>query len=146
MLDAERFACADYLVKAVLPCFVSLDLSIVKKHPTDTYDSLRLNKLKQDIFTYINTIPFGEDLYVSKIVDLCHNYDIARVDLPVVLKGDIFCNDGTLLTITDTDYLSIPTDIQKGVSKTTTLYFTDYYRYDQGSNLETVDNIGIKLV
>lgn len=146
LLDAERFACADYLVKAVLPCFVSLDLSIVKKHTTDTYDSLKLNKLKQDIFTYINTIPFGEDLYVSKIVDLCHNYDIARVDLPVILKGDIFCNDGTLLTITDTDYLTIPTDIQKGVSKMTTLYFTDYYRYDQGANLETVDNIGIKLV
>jgi hypothetical protein len=146
LLDAERFACADYLVKAVLPCFVSLDLTVVKKHTTDTYDSLKLNKLKQDIFTYINTIPFGEDLYVSKIVDLCHNYDIARVDLPVILKGDIFCNDGTLLTITDTDYLTIPTDIQKGVSKMTTLYFTDYYRYDQGANLETVDNIGIRLV
>jgi hypothetical protein len=145
LLDSERFACADYLVKAVLPCFVSLDLTIVKKHATDTFDSLKLNQLKQDIFTYVNTIPFGEDLYASKIVDLCHNYDIARVDLPVNLKGDIFCNDGTLITITDTDYLSIPTDILRGVSKMTTLYFTDYYRYDQSSNLETVDNIGIKL-
>jgi hypothetical protein len=144
--DSERFACADYLVKAVLPCFVSLEIPVVKKQSTDTYDSLRLNKLKQDIFTYINTIPFGEDLYASKIIDLCHNYDIARVDLPVVLKGDIFCNDGTIITITDTDYLSIPTRIEKGVSKMTTLYFTDYYRFDQDDELETVDNIGIKLI
>lgn len=144
--DNERFACADYLVKAVLPCFVSLDIPIVKKQSTDTYDSLRLNKLKQDIFTYINTIPFGEDLYASRIIDLCHNYDIARVDLPVVLKGDIFCNDGSIITITDTDYLSIPTNIAKGVSKMTTLYFTDYYRFDQSDELETVDNIGIKLI
>lgn len=144
--DNERFACADYLVKAVLPCFVSLDIPIVKRQSTDTYDSLRLNKLKQDIFTYINTIPFGEDLYASRIIDLCHNYDIARVDLPVVLKGDIFCNDGSIITITDTDYLSIPTNIAKGVSKMTTLYFTDYYRFDQSDELETVDNIGIKLI
>jgi len=144
--DNERFACADYLVKAVLPCFVSLEIPVVKKQSTDTYDSLGLNKLKQDIFTYINTIPFGEDLYASRIIDLCHNYDIARVDLPVILKGDIFCNDGTILTITDTDYLSIPTHINKGVSKMTTLYFTDYYRFDQNDELETVDNIGIKLI
>jgi len=144
--DNERFACADYLVKAVLPCFVSLDIPIVKKHPTDTYDSLKLNKLKQDIFNYINTIPFGQDLHVSKVVDICHNYDIARVDLPVTLKGDIFCNDGSLITITDTDFLAIPTVIEKGVSKMTTLYFTDYYRYDQTDALETVDNIGIKLI
>lgn len=146
LADDERFACADYLVKAVLPCFVSLEIPLVKKQPTDTYDSLMLNKLKQDIFTYINTVPFGEDLYASKIVDLCHNYDIARVDLPIVLKGDIFCNDGSIITITDTDYLSIPTDISKGVSKMTTLYFTDYYKFDQSDEIETVDNIGIKLV
>jgi hypothetical protein len=144
--DNERFACADYLVKAVLPCFVSLEIPVVKKQSTDTYDSLELNKLKQDIFTYINTIPFGEDLYASRIIDLCHNYDIARVDLPVILKGDIFCNDGSIITITDTDYLSIPTNINKGVSKMTTLYFTDYYRFDQSDELETVDNIGIKLI
>jgi hypothetical protein len=144
--DDERFACADYLVKAVLPCFVSLEIPIVKKQSTDTYDSLGLNKLKQDMFTYINTISFGEDLYASRIIDLCHNYDIARVDLPVVLKGDIFCNDGSIITITDTDYLSIPTNISKGVSKMTTLYFTDYYRFDQSDELETVDNIGIKLI
>jgi hypothetical protein len=144
--DSERFACADYLVKAALPCFVSVEMGIVKKRSTDTYDSLRLNKLKQDIFTYINSIPFGEDLYASKIIDLCHNYDILRVDLPVSLKGDILCNDGTVITITDNDYLAIPTEIHKGVSKMTTLYFTDYYRFDQSDNLETVDNIGIKLL
>ena len=144
--DSERFACADYLVKAALPCFVSIEIPIVKKRSTDTYDSLKLNKLKQDIFTYINGIPFGEDLYASKIIDICHNYDILRVDLPVGLKGDILCNDGSVITIIDNDFLSIPTDIPKGVSKMTTLYFTDYYRYDQSDDLETVDNIGIKLI
>jgi hypothetical protein len=146
LANNERFACADYLVKAVLPCFVSLEIPIVRKNSSDTYDTLKLNKLKQDIFTYVNNIPFGEDLFASKIVDICHNYSISRVDLPITLKGDIFCNDGSILTIVDNDYLTIPTDIAKGVSKMTTLFFTDYYRVDQTNDVEAVDNIGIKLI
>jgi len=144
--DSERFACADYLVKAVLPCFVSLQIDLVRKKSSDTYDSLKLNNLKQDIFNYINTIPFGEDLYASKIVDLCHNYDIATVNLPITLDGNIFCNDGTTIALTSSDSLTIPTNIAKGISKKTTLFFIDYYREKLGEAANVIDSIGLNLL
>ncbi len=141
----ERLVTSDYLVKAALPCFVQLDIGLVRKSVNDTYDSLGLNNLKQDIFNYINTIPFGEDLYASKLVDICHNYDISRVDLPIQLTGNILCNDGTVLTISDSDYLAIPTNISKGISKKTTQYFIDYYRQVDGTT-NVVDSIGLRLI
>jgi hypothetical protein len=144
--DDERFACSDYLVKAPLPCFVSLDLSLTRKNSSDTYDSLNLNLLKRDIFNYINTIPFGEDLYVSKIIDICHNYGIARVNLPTVVRGNILCNDGTTIALEGNDGLSIPTNIAKGVSKKTTLYFIDYLRESSGEGGNIVDSIGLNLL
>jgi hypothetical protein len=142
----ERLVSSDYLVKAALPCFVSLQLGIVRKSANDTYDSLGLNSLKHDIFNYVNSIPFGEDLYASRIVDLCHNYNISRVDLPIVMTGDILCNDGTSITITDGDYLTIPTNIRQGVSKRTVQYFIDYYRVEDGDVVNIIDSIGLNLI
>jgi hypothetical protein len=140
----ERLACADYLVKAALPCFVSLNIPLVLKNPNDTYDSLNLNKLKQEIFNYVNTIPFGEDLYASKIITICHNYNISRVDLPITLKGNILCNDGTSINIVDNDYLKIPTNIPVGVSPKTTQFFINYYDTSIGGT-NVLDNIGLEL-
>jgi hypothetical protein len=144
--DSERFACADYLVRAALPCFISLEIGLVRKRTSDTYESLNLNSLKQDIFNYINTIPFGEDLYASKIVDICHNYDISRVNLPLSIQGNILCNDGTTIAVSGSDLLTIPTNIPKGVSKKTTLYFIDYFRESAGEGGNVVDSIGLKLI
>jgi hypothetical protein len=144
--DEERFACSDYLVKAVLPCFVALDLNLTRKNSFDTYESLSLNSLKSDIFNYINTIPFGEDLYTSKIIDICHNYDIARVNLPIRIEGNILCNDGTTITLEGADGLSIPTNIAKGVSKKTTLYFIDYFKQDTEKSGTVIDSIGLNLL
>lgn len=144
LLDSQRLACADYLVKAVNPCLVSLNISLIKRKTTDTFDSLNLQQLKQDIFTYINTIPFGEELQASNIVDLCHNYNIRRVDLPIKMEGIILCPDGTTITLNDSDVLSIPKNLEKGVTKNNTLYFIDYYRTDDGST-NTIDNIGLNI-
>jgi hypothetical protein len=141
----ERLACADYLVKAALPCFVSLNIPLVAANPNDTFTSLNLNSLKQDIFNYINTIPFGENVYASKIITLCHNYKISRVELPITLIGDILCNDGSTLTITDTDKLQIPTNIPLGVSPKTTQFFINYYNTSTSTG-NVIDNIGIQLL
>ena len=141
----ERLACADYLVKAALPCFVSLHIPLVPNNPNDTFASLSLNNLKQDIFNYINTIPFGENVYASKIITLCHNYNISRVELPITLTGDILCNDGSTLTIKDSDKLQIPTNIGLGISPKTTQFFINYYNTNTGTG-NVVDNIGIQLL
>jgi len=75
--DDNRIVSADYLVKAVVPCNISLGLNLYRKSINDT---LPIADIKRDIFDYINSIPFGEDLVVSNIVDICHNYNIKRVD------------------------------------------------------------------
>jgi hypothetical protein len=143
--SAERLACADYLIKATLPCFVELELTLAKDNPNDTYTSLNINNLKQDLFTYINTIPFGETVHASKIVTICHNYNISRVELPITMTGNILCNDGSSLKITGGDYLEIPTDISLGVSPKTTQFFINYYDTSTGGT-NVVDNIGITLI
>jgi hypothetical protein len=144
LLDDTRLASADYLVKAVVPCMVSLKINLLKKRPTDTYESLNLAKLKQDIFTYINSIPFGGDLQASSIVDLCHNYNIKRVDLPIDMRGIILCPDGSSIAIEDNDVLTIPHILEKGVTPKTTAYFIDYYRIEKGV-LSPIDNIGLNI-
>jgi hypothetical protein len=143
--DTERLACADYLVKAVIPCMVSLNIQLLKKRPTDTFESLNIQQLKKDIFLYINTIPFGEELHASRIVDICHNYDIRRVDLPISMKGVILCPDGTSLPISGNDALTIPNNLAKGVTPKTTAYFIDYYRTENGQ-INPIDNIGLNIV
>lgn len=142
--DEYRLACADYLVKAVIPCFVSLDIKLIKKRSTDTFESLNLQNLKKDLFTYINTIPFGGELHASNIVDICHNYDIKRVDLPITMIGNILCPDGSTITVQDSDVLAIPYNLSKGVTPKTSLYFIDYYRVAAGV-AHPIDNIGLNI-
>jgi len=142
--DAQRLACSDYLVKSAVPCMVSLNISLAKKTAVDTYESLNLQQLKKDIFMYINTLPFGSELQASNIVDICHNYKIKRVNLPIHMTGVIVSPEGAPITITSTDVLSIPDMPEIGVTPKTTLYFTDYYRIEAGV-VNPIDNIGLNI-
>lgn len=137
LTDASRIACADYLVKAILPCFVSVNLKVMRNQPTDTIDTAGM---AQDIFNYINSIPMGSQLFSSKIVDICHNYNIKQVSLPIQLTGAILANDGTTVSISDTNSLTIPTDVSLGISQNTTMFFVDYYGTNQTAsiNIEVV--------
>ena len=123
--SAERIACADYLVKAALPCFVSVAVNVHPNNPTTT---LPTGQMQQDIYNYINTIKFGDHVYVSKIVEICHKYDIQYVQLPITLTGDIYGNDSSVTSISGTDVLQIPTNLNIGVSPKTTLFFADYLK------------------
>jgi hypothetical protein len=145
--DSNRFACADYLVKAVVPCFVSLELKLLKKRISDDETSLNIEQLKKDIFKHVNTIPFGEELHASAIIDICHNYDIRRVDLPIKMTGTITCPDAanSVIYLEDADALTIPERPEIGVTPKTTNYFIDYYRAENGS-VNAIDNIAITLV
>ena len=138
--DTTRIACADYLVKAVLPCFVNFNITLVKATPSSVVDTA---SLKQDIFKYVNSIPFGENLYISEIVKICHNYPIKQVNLPITLSGSILANDGSTVTITGNNELQIPTNLSLGISPNTTMFFIDYFT-NSGGVID--DNIGITLI
>lgn len=143
--DNSRLACADYLVKAVTPCIVTLNIKLLKNRPTDTYESLNLQNLKKDIFSYVNSIPFGQELHASSLIDLCHNYNIKRVDLPIDMEGLILCPDGTNITIKDNDVLRIPKNLEKRITDKTTLYFIDYFR-ENASGITPSDSIGLNII
>ncbi len=137
--DTERVACADYLVKAVVPCNVSIYLKLIKKFP---FEELPVDLIKKALFTYVNNIPFGEDLEVSKIIDICHDFDIKSVDLPVVVKGNIilpYSSKDAAISLESTESLIIPDLTDQGVSKLTTAFFINYF------DATGEENIGIEV-
>lgn len=138
----ERVVCADYLVKAMLPCFVTVGLKLER---TDSYSDFPVDKLKQDIFKYINNLKFGEDLYASKIIDLCHNYQVKKVKLPIKLSGDIYTDHSTVINITSKDVLSIPEKLSSGVSKKTTGFIANYFNTGQDPDINITDAISIEV-
>lgn len=136
----EQIACADYLVKAALPCYVSIGLKLHRRNAKAEFPA---DQLKKDIFNHVNNIKFGEHLYVSSIVDICHNYEIKYVELPVKLTGEIFSNHSTIVTVTDNDVLKIPTVADLGISPKTTVFITDYFRTDTDNRLSDAINITV---
>lgn len=127
---SSRIPCADYLVKAVVPCEVSVFLKLVKRPGAN---SIPVNNIKADIFSYINNIEIGEELDVSHIIDICHNYDIKRVELPAVVRGRIvvpYSTTDEYVNLTGTDSLVIEDNLAKGISKKNTAFFASYYGGD----------------
>lgn len=141
LFEKERIACADYLVKAALPCFVSTHLRVHRRNPNV---DLPVEKIKQDIYNYINTISFGDNLYVSRLVDICHNYDVRYVEFPVKVTGEIYTNESKVISITSTDTLAIPTNLTAGVSPKTTAFFADYFKATAADNMS--DSIGVEVI
>jgi hypothetical protein len=143
-LDSDnRIPCSDYLVKGIVPCLVSLSLSLIKNNPGDVIDEVAL---QGDIFDYINSLKVGESIAVSKIVNICHKYNIARVDLPIVLNGRILAPYKSVTDVTDsdiiiagTDFLAIPNLPARGVTKQNTMFYISYFN-DNG-----LQNINISL-
>ena len=144
LLDPDnRILCADYLVKAALPCFVTVNLKLVRKDSSKTFP---VDLLKQDIFKYINSLKFGENLYASAIIDLCHNYDIKTVQLPVRLIGDIYSDHSSVLRITSNDMLAIPQKLNLGISDKTTIFVSNYFNQDVDPGINITDAIGIEVI
>lgn len=139
--NAERIICADYLVRAAVPCYVSLAIKLYKKNSTDTIDTAAI---KKDIYDYVNSLNFGDSLYASNIVNICHKYDIRRVELPVKLIGQIYSTNSTVIDITNTDVLEIPNNPAAGITKNTTVFIIDYFRKTEDNTLS--DAISIEVV
>lgn len=140
LTDSVRIMCADYLVKAVIPCEVILKLVLYRKN---IYEDVDIISIKRDIFSYINNLRFGEDLVFSKIVDLCFNYaNVKRVDLERPMIGQILPITNTNpLIIQDVNALSIPYKPELGISPNTVEFFISYLQTDG-----VTDNIEIRVV
>ena len=140
---ATRLPNADYLVKGVVPCVVSVTLSVVPTNKA-TFDS---TQLKADIFNYINSLPVGQPVLVSKIINLCHKYPIDQVRLPIILTGSVMLpaktnNTGdvvdNVVKLSGTDSLSIPDLTQYGANSNNTAFFTNYFTTDNAENINVL--------
>jgi hypothetical protein len=60
------------------------------------------------------------------------------------MEGVIICPDNSTILLQDSDILTIPTNISKGVTPKTTAYFIDYYRVEDGVT-QPIDNIGLNI-
>lgn len=130
--SANRVIAADYLVKAVIPCTLSTKLLLTRgTGPED--EATTKQKIRQAICDYANGLTFGEEIAVSRIVDICHNFNVRRVDLPVSVTGSILVptasSSNKFVPVETTDVLSVPYNpvfTKYGVSSKTTMFFIDY--------------------
>lgn len=139
--NSERIICADYLVRSAVPCYVSIALKIYRKNNTDSIDT---SAIKKDIYDYVNSLNFGDSLYASNIIDICHNYDIKRVELPMKLSGQIYSAKSTVIEIANSDILEIPFYPTLGVTNKTAVFIIDYFRRTEDNTLS--DAISIEVV
>ena len=81
--------------------------------------------LTQALQDYINSIPMGTELYVSKLIDIAHTYKVSKVMLPVTVTGQVWTPAGPVITLTSTDSLVIPALYSQGMSANNTAFFID---------------------
>ncbi|RTL07821.1 hypothetical protein EKK58_01350 [Candidatus Dependentiae bacterium] len=130
--SANRVIAADYLIKAVIPCTLSTKLLLTRgAGPED--EATTKQAIRQAICDYVNGLTFGEEIAVSRIVDICHNFNVRRVDLPVSVTGSILVptasSSSKFAPVETTDVLSVPYNPvfgKYGVSSKTTMFFIDY--------------------
>lgn len=139
----NRIPAADYLIKGVVPCMVTMSLSVVANKTGPAVDTV---SLQRDLFNYVNSLGIGQPIVVSQIVNICHKYNISRVDLPIVLNGRILAPYNHLgaadqdIFIEGNDFLQIPNYAQYGVTQDNTAFFLNYFTDNGQPNI----NISVK--
>lgn len=110
----QRCKCSDTLIKTYLPCF--LDLAVDYYAPST--DAAVEAAVIDDLLNYINLLP-TTTLYISKLIDLIHNRSLTGLALPVTVTGTLYQPDGTLVTVTSDNVLTVPENLSLGVSNRT---------------------------
>lgn len=130
---------ANYLVKGVVPCIVTVGLTLLQNASKPITDDVK-NAIRTDIATYIHALTFGEAMIASRLIDICHNYSqVKAVQLPLLLQGDIWLPTTTVVcdansqsetadtyTLKGNNTLTIPDNSELrayGVSSKNTLFF-----------------------
>ena len=99
-----RPACVDYLVRAAIPCFISL--LPITVHVKSAISAAAIQTI---IFSYVNTLPSGASLNLDSIVhNIRKNPEVSRVEMPLRASGRIFAPNGEVIDITSSNSLTIP--------------------------------------
>jgi hypothetical protein len=111
------------LVKAPVPCFVSVTLTINKASGDPDPD---INAIKSAVVSEINNVDFQGVLAGSTIIDTVHNYLQGRLMVTDLdLLGKIREPNGNIRYIRSSDALLIPDLPGKMVTSKTVQFFTE---------------------
>ena len=113
----------DYLIRAPMPCFVSVGIKIQYKVGTEVP---AVKPIQDAIAALVNSVPFSVSrLSVSRIIEVVHGIVAPNgfVDLPVDLRGTIRTQEGTELYLRSTDALEVATQAQLSLSRRTTTFY-----------------------
>lgn len=116
----HRNLAGDILVRAAVPCFVTVNCYLVKS-PTES--SPDLDAIRVAIAARVNNLGFVGTLYASQINETVHDYlsgDQAVSNIE--LLGQIRRPDGQTVVIRDTHALQIPTTPSVGITPRTTAF------------------------
>jgi uncharacterized phage protein gp47/JayE len=121
---------ADYLVRAPVPAFVTINVTVLYKYGDEAPDA---DTIKAEIVSRVNALRFEDgQLPVSVVHDAVHN--AAGTEIVSVSPIDFMCQirkpDGDIITIRDTDGIEIPSLPNEGITSRTVSFFTDLESVD----------------
>lgn len=117
--DHRNYA-GDVLMKAAIPCFVSLSFTIEGRAGEPLPQAY---EIKDDLAQFVNTIGFCGRLYASELADRIHNYLTGKLAISAIdMFGQIRCPDGTVESLRSTEALIIPTRPEDMISARTVTF------------------------
>lgn len=113
----------DLLVRAPVPCFVSLMFDLFKQPDVEEPD---LDAIRAALANRVHAVGFHGRLDASALVDTIHDHlDESMTIGPVDMLGEIRRPDGTLLRLRSDATLQVPDEPERMVSARTVQFFLD---------------------
>ncbi len=117
-----RFLFGDVLVKAPIPCFVSISFSLLGRPSAELPN---VDAIKTAIVNYVNGLSFTGHLFASDITRIIHSYLPSGVSVSAIdMLGKLLKPNGETQTLHSREVLEIPDDSVNMVSARTVGFVT----------------------
>lgn len=114
---------ADILVRAAVPCLLTINATILRAADESAPD---LDLIRIALRNYISGLSFPGTLYASQLMDVIHNYLASgTVVSSLVMQGAILRTDGNTTVIRHATALAIPTTPSVEIAPRTVAFFVD---------------------
>ena len=127
---------SDILVKAAVPCFLSINCDIIKE---STESAPLLDDIRAAVANYVNNLNFPGTLYASQILDVIHDHLTGTQAVgPLDMHGVILRPDGDTVVVRDSQVLALPDSPSTLVTPNTTAFIL--YAEDVGLSVVNRSN------
>ena len=116
----SRNYAGDVLVRATIPCFVSVAFTIQAPAGAELPEPFAI---QDDLATYVNSLGFCGRLPASALSDIIHNHLASKVHVSAIdMNGQIFRPDGSVRHLRDTEVLIIPDESENMLTSRTVCF------------------------